>query len=321
MKLLVVAEKNLPELKMLSQLPFEVDISIENDLDQIKLHSKTTDAVLFCTWRGNKETFQEILKVNSNIKWVHTLWTGVDSILFPELKDYPLTLTNARGVYAEPLAEFVIGACIYFAKDFPRILRNQKAAKWEQYESELISGKTLGIFGYGEIGKSIAKKANALGMNVIAARKRKEQSVKDPYLKQIFSFEEAESLFKSSDYLVSAAPLTKETTAYINQSMFKLMKHTAIIMNVGRGPVIKESDLIEALQTKRIRGAALDVFEVEPLRKESPFWNLENVLVSPHIADRNNGWFANSMQFFIENCLRFLNGEKVEAIVNLELGY
>ena len=321
MKLLVIAEKNLAELKMLSQLPSQVTINIETDLDKIKTLATTTDAVLLCNWKGNKETLQEILKVNPKIKGVHTWWTGVDSLVFPELKNYPLTLTNARGVYAEPLAEFVIAACIYFAKDFPRMLKNKMAAVWEQFESELIYGKTLGIFGYGEIGKSIAKRASALGMNVIAVRKRKDQSLNDPYLKQILSFEEANILFKNSDYLVAAAPLTKETKYFINKSSIALMKPTATLINVGRGPVIKEIDLIEALKIKRIKGAALDVFEVEPLSKDSPLWTLENVLLSPHIADRNSGWLNNSMQCFIDNCQKFLNQQKLENIVNLELGY
>lgn len=321
MKLLVIAEKNLAELKMLSQLPPQVTINIETDLDQTKSLAPETDAVLLCNWKGNKEILQEILKINPQIKWVHTWWTGVDALIFPELKNYPLTLTNARGVYAEPLAEFVIAACIYFAKDFPRMLKNQKAGIWEQYESELIFGKTLGIFGYGEIGKSIAKRASALGMNVVAVRKRKEQSIKDPYLKQILSFEEANTLFKNSDYLVSAAPLTKETEHFINKSALDLMKPTAVLINVGRGPVVKENDLIETLKAKKIKGAALDVFEVEPLSKESPLWSLENVLLSPHIADRNSGWLANSLQFFIDNCHKFINGQKLENVVNLELGY
>ncbi|MBP9838688.1 MAG: D-2-hydroxyacid dehydrogenase, partial [Proteobacteria bacterium] len=224
-------------------------------------------------------------------------------------------------VYAEPLAEFVIGSCIYFAKDFPRLLKNQKSSSWESFESELVSGKTLGIFGYGEIGRSIAKKASALGMNVIAVRRRKELSANDPYLKEVYSFNEADKIFSSSDYLVSAAPLTDETKGFINKSLLTKMKSSSVFLNVGRGPVVLEEDLIEILQAKKIKGAALDVFEVEPLNIDSPLWKMDNVLISPHIADRNTGWLEKSMQCFIDNCKRFIRGEELQNVVDIEKGY
>lgn len=321
MRLLVIADKKLAQLSLLSKLPKEIEVIIETDLVQIAKIAKSIEILLLCNWKGNKELLQEILKLNPQIKWVHTWWTGVDSLVFPELKNYPLVLTNARGIYAEALAEFVIGACIYFAKNFPRVLANQKAAIWEQFESELIFGKTLGIFGYGEIGKAIAKRAKALGMKVVAVRKRLEQSKGDPNIDAVYPFEQAEQIFKNSDYLVNAAPLTEQTKYFIDKTKISILKNSSVVINVGRGPVIKEIDLIEALVEKRIRGAALDVFEVEPLSKESPLWKLDNVLISPHIADRNIGWLDNSMQFFMENTNRYVKGETLENIVNLDLGY
>jgi phosphoglycerate dehydrogenase-like enzyme len=321
MNLLVVADQSLPELIFLEQLPKEINVIIENEADKIEKVASSVDILLLCNWSGNREILQKVLSLNSNIKWVHTWWTGVDSLVFPELANYPLTLTNAKGIYAEPLAEFVICACIYFAKNFPRMLNNQKQAHWEQFESELICGKTLGIFGYGEIGRSIAKKANALGMDVIAVRKRAELSEKDANLKGIIPFEEADSLFKTADFVVSSAPLTADTKHFIDKAKFDLMKSNAILINVGRGPVVKEVDLIDALKDRKIKGAALDVFEVEPLSKESPLWHMDNVLLSPHIADRNDGWLSNSINFFIQNCNKFVKGEELDNVVNLDLGY
>lgn len=321
MNLLVIAEESLPELKLLEQLPKEINVIIENEADKIAKIASSIDILLLCNWSGNREILQKVLSLNSNIKWVHTWWTGVDSLVFPELASYPLTLTNAKGVYAEPLAEFAIGACIYFAKNFPRMLSNQKQSHWEQFESELICGKTLGIFGYGEIGKSIAKKANALGMKVIAVRKRPKLSEQDPNIKTIIPLEEADSMFKSADYVVSSAPLTSDTKHFINKTKFDLMKSNAVLINVGRGPVVKEVDLIDALKNRKIRGAALDVYEVEPLSKDSPLWHLDNVLLSPHIADRNDGWLSNSINFFVHNCNKFVKGEELDNIVNLDLGY
>lgn len=321
MNILVYSSKKRPELKELNTLNDRFNVTVAETIDELKQHAKEAKIILLCKSRESQKALQTCLTLNPKIAWVHNLWAGVDSLLFPELKSLSTVLTNAKGVYAEPLAEFVILACLYFAKDVPRLLRNQQSSIWEPFGNQLISGKTIGIFGYGEIGKAVAKKANALGMNVIATRKNISLSKDDPNLKQVIPLSEVDTLFKESDYLVCAAPLTNETKGFINQQKISLLKKSTVLINIGRGPVINEEDLIKSLRNHEIRGAALDVFNKEPLDSTSPLWKFENVLVSPHSTDQNEGWLEDSMKFFVRNSERFLKGERLLNIVDIDKGY
>lgn len=289
--------------------------------EKIEQQAVSADIVLLLSWKPVKQTLKRILEVNPNIEWVHTWWAGVDSLIYPELKKLPLILTNGRGQFAEALAEFAVAACLYFAKDFPRLLNNKKAVRWEQFQCEMLSGKTLGIFGYGEIGKSTAKKLKALGMRVRAVKRRVAADFHDANLERIMGPRGLLDLCRQSDYLVSSAPLTAETRGVLNASIFSEMKPEAVFINVGRGPVVNEADLVKALSSGTIKAAALDVFEREPLDPASPLWAMDNVLISPHCADQCCGWLTRSIDFYVENLSRFLGAKTLKNIVNLDLGY
>ena len=319
MNLLVFAIKNIKELEILEKLPSEVNVNIIYNIADLSKYAAEADALFLCTRSQVRECLIKVLELNPKLKWAHTWWPGVDSLIFPGLEKYPVVLTNAKGQYASPLAEFVIFSCLYFAKDYPRLLRNKNAVNWEQFENELISGKTIGIFGYGEIGKQTAKKAKALGMRVLACKKHNTNL--DDNVDQLIPLQEVKTLFKESDYIVNAAPLTDETKAFIDYEKISLMKSSSVIINVGRGPVIKEQDLIRALTEDKIKGAALDVFENEPLDINSPLWKMENVIISPHSSDQNKGWLERPYEFFVENCIRFIKVKELENIVDLKLGY
>ncbi len=321
MNILVYSSKDRAELRILDSLNDRFNIILVEDLKALEENANTAKILLLCKFGTNREALKRALAANPNIEWVHNLWTGVDSLIYPELKQFPLVLTNAKGIYAEPLAEFAILACLYFAKDVPRLLNNQKASNWEPFQNQLISGKTIGIFGYGEIGKAVARRANALGMKVIATRKNEALSQNDPHLDQVVPLNEVDTLFKKSDYLVCAAPLTSETKGFINKDNLALLKKSAVFINIGRGPVVNESDLIEALQNNVLKGAALDVFNKEPLDPTSPLWHFKNVLISPHSTDQNEGWLDDSMKFFVENCERFKDNQTLLNIVNIDKGY
>jgi phosphoglycerate dehydrogenase-like enzyme len=255
------------------------------------------------------------------VKWIHVLSAGVDKILFPELIENPVPVTNGRGVFKDSLAEFCMASILFFAKDLRRLVSSQEAGKWEQFDVVQIRGHVLGVVGYGEIGRETARLARSLGMKVVAARRRAGLSASDRDLERAYPPEGLREMLGASDYVVVSTPLTPETRGLMGDGELRAMKNSAVIINVGRGPVIVESALIAALTEKRIRGAALDVFDVEPLPGGHPFYKLNNVLLSPHSADHIVGWADAAMNQFIENFERFRNGQPLENVVDKKAGY
>jgi phosphoglycerate dehydrogenase-like enzyme len=227
-------------------------------------------------------------------------------------------LTNSRAVFAPSLGEFCVAGMMWFAKDLRRMLRQQEAAVWEPFDVEMLEGKTLGVVGYGAIGRESARRACALGMRVLAVRTRPQP---DEYAHSVFGPEELNTVLDRSDYLLAAAPLTPETRGMIGAAQLARLGPQAVVINLGRGPVIDEAALAEALAARRIRGAVLDVFETEPLPAGSPFWKLENVLLSPHCADHVPGWMESAMDFFVENFTRFEHGVPLENLADKQKGY
>jgi phosphoglycerate dehydrogenase-like enzyme len=214
-----------------------------------------------------------------------------------------------------------MASVLFFAKDLRRMLRQQAARTWEPFDVEWAYGKTMGIVGYGDIGRACAEKAKAFGMKVLALRRRAELSREDPLVDEVVPVEAKTALMTRSDYVVVAAPLTPETRGLVNEADIRAMKATGVFINVGRGPIVDEKALVLALAEGRIRGAALDVFETEPLPAEHPFFALENVLLSPHCADHTPEWLDDAMRFYLENLARFRAGQPLLNLVDKARGY
>jgi phosphoglycerate dehydrogenase-like enzyme len=247
---------------------------------------------------------------------------GLERTLFPELMESSVPLTNGTGVFSASLGEFTLAAILYFAKDFRRMIRNQKAGVWEAFDVMPVSGHTVGIVGYGDIGRAIAARVRPLGMTVLAVKRHASRSRgADLLVEQTYGPEQRIEMLSRCDYVVVAAPLTSETRGMIGEREFMAMKPMAVVINVGRGPVINEEALISALSNGRIKGAALDVFDHEPLPQGHPFYRLENVLLSPHCADHTPDWLDQAMQFFIAQFERFRKGEPLLNVVDKKLGY
>ena len=202
------------------------------------------------------------------------------------------------------------------------MVRNQEAGVWEQFDITEITGQTVGIVGYGDIGRAVATRVRAMGMRVLAL-KRHGRSVYnlDPLVAQIYGPSELHEMLPQCDYVVVAAPLTAETRGMIGVEEFAAMKRSAVIINLGRGPVIDENAMVQALADGIIQGAALDVFDNEPLPEGHAFYKLRNVLLSPHCADHTPDWLERAMQFFIEQFERYRKGEPLRNIVDKKLGY
>ncbi len=231
-------------------------------------------------------------------------------------------MTNGSGVFSPSLGEFALAAILYFAKDLRRMIQNQNAGVWEPFDVLPISGGTVGIVGYGDIGRAVAARVRPMGMNVLAMKRHVSAGNKsDPLVDQIYGPDQRIEMLLRCDYIVVAAPLNEETRGLIGEAEFAAMRPGAVIINVGRGPVIDERALIKALSEHRIKGAALDVFDEEPLPKGHPFYKLENVLLCPHCADHTPDWLDNAMRFFIAQFERFRRNEPLLNVVDKNLGY
>ena len=272
----------------------------------------------------------EVLDAFPSIQWIHCRSAGIDFILeanstFPEMvTSRGIHVTNAKGQFSSTLAEYALFACSYFAKDLPRLMRQQKEHNWEKYDVEELRGKTMGIVGYGDIGRACAKLATVYGMRVVALRRHPFLSKDDPYCDEIYGRDKASlnRLMSESDYIVCSAPSTVETRGLVNAYAFEVVKENAVFINVGRGPVVDEVALWGALKRKKLKGAALDVFTEEPLPPTHPLWSMPNVLISPHNMDQTATFMHEATEFFMnENLPRFMCGEDLLNPADPNLGY
>jgi phosphoglycerate dehydrogenase-like enzyme len=320
-KLVILLVENPDEAAppLIERMPEYVEVIRGIEAEDFKGEEARADIIY--SWGAKRSVMEKLLAASGKVRWIHSRSAGLDGLLFPALVESPVPLTNGRGVFSQSLGEFVIGAVLFFAKDFRRMLRSQKAGVWDQFDTTEVGGQTLGIVGYGDIGRAIARRAKALDMNVLALRRRPELSAGDENISRVYGYEKKLEMVGQCDYVVAAAPLTPETKGLLGAREFAAMKKTAIVMNVGRGPVIDESALTQALQAGTIAGAALDVFEVEPLPAESPLYKMENVLLSAHSADHTPDWLDQAMLFFYKNLENFHRGKPLLNIVDKRAGY
>lgn len=316
---LVLANPTDPELALLEELPEKTNLAVGNSLEAFTNLAPEADVIVI--WSGTGELLREVFAVCPRVRWVHSRSAGLDGVLFPELVESPVPLTNASGVFSRPLGEFALGAILYFAKDFRRMIRNQEAGVWGQFDMPEIAGQTVGIAGYGDIGRAVAARVHPVGMRVLALKRHVPTENTDPLVDRIYGPEGRLEMIGRSDYIVAAAPLTAETRGMIGEPEFAAMKPEAVVINVGRGPVIDETAMVRALAAGRIKGAALDVFESEPLTAGHPLYTLPNVLLSPHCADHTPDWLERAMRFFLDNFERFRQGQPLLNVVDKKLGY
>lgn len=309
-------------LRNLDAIRDVANISAGADLAALERFAPRAEVIIFSSLTGSLP-FTEVWNRAKHVRWVHSLSAGVEKMLTPEVAASPVPITNARGVFKRPLAEFVVLGMLYFCKEVRRLIESQRAHHWDDFLVDWLPGKIMGIAGFGAIGRECAALAKPLGVKIYAVRRRPELSSDDPLVDRVFPPSELKEMLRDSDFVVAAAPLTPATMHMIGAEEFAVMKPTAVVMNVGRGPVVDEEALIQALRDKQVRGAALDVFEHEPLAPDHPFWDMENVLISPHNTDRTRDpdWLDLSMQCFVDNFRRYVVGEPLENVVDKRAGY
>ena len=333
LKIAVMAsEEDHACLKMLSHLPSHAQVVAQGaDLESMKAAAESEfidEAECLLVVSGNGENVEKVMKEMKSLKWIHGIFAGLDHMKSPTfdncVDERGITVTNAKGIFSSSLAEWCLGAAWYWSKDIVKLNKNKENKIYDRYSVGELRGKTMGIIGYGDIGRAVAKLAKAYGMRVVAHRRRPELSRNDPLVDEVFGNQEISTVMGVSDFLVVAAALTPQTEGMVGQKELQAAKKGQVFMNVGRGKLIDEDALIDALKAgDRIRAAVLDVFRTEPLPASSALWSLPNVLLSPHNADMVHNFRHESVKFFTDNVRRYVSSgrEGLQNVVNPKLGY
>ena len=274
--------------------------------------------VLFM-WDFLSEALAEAWPRAGGPDWVHIASAGVDRLLFPGLVEGDAVVTNSRGVFDEPIAEYVLGLVLAFAKDLHTTVRLQGERRWRHRETERVTGARALVVGTGPIGRAIGRRLSAAGLSVSGAGRTARDA--DPDFGLVHPMERLGEALAWADYVVLAAPLTEQTRRMIDAAALDRMRPSARLINVGRGALVAEADLVEALRAGRIAGAALDVFEDEPLPESSPLWDMPDVVVSPHMSGDVLGWRDELVRMFAANFDRYLSGRPLRNVVDKRLGY
>jgi phosphoglycerate dehydrogenase-like enzyme len=274
------------------------------------------------------------------LRWIQIHSAGYDHILgAPIIQAEDVEITSTSGIHATPMAEFSLMMMLAFEYRLPHMLRFQANAEWPANRYDIFNprelrGQTLGIVGYGSIGRELARLADALGMTVVATKRNIKQTAEnDEYTPpgtgdptgdiptRLYPPEALASMVSVCDYVVVTVPRAPGTYHLINEDILNAMKPSAVLINVGRGGVIDEDALVSALAANRIAGAALDVFEEEPLPATSPLWNLDNIIIAPHVSGYSQRYDEKAAQVFIENLNRYLSNEALLNRLDRTRGY
>jgi phosphoglycerate dehydrogenase-like enzyme len=298
------------------------DMAVVNAADEAEARRAIADADAFF----GKIT-PPLLAAAGRLRWVQTPTASLEHYLFPELAAHPCLLTNMRGLFSDVIADQVFGCLLCFARNLHRYIRNQAAARWEPVGGEAarapfaagpgtvsaidrahhgLAGATLGVVGFGGIGAEVARLGLAFRMRVLAVDPAREQA---PEGMMLWRPERLPDLLAESDYVVIAAPHTPETAKLFRRPQFRQMKRSAYLVNVGRGAIVDLADLTAALEAGEIAGAALDVFETEPLPADHPLWRRENIILTPHVAGFAPQIAERHLEVLLDNIRRFRRGE------------
>ncbi len=296
------------------------EIEVVHLPDYKGLDKEIANADVFIGWSLRPEQ----LRTATKLRWVHSPAAAVHQLMTPELVASDIPVTNAAEVHGPVVAEHAIAVVLALAKRLPAAVRYQEQHVWSQQQlwSERphpreVAGSTLLLVGLGNIGGNVASRARALGMRVIAVREHNDEMEGV----EVHASGELDGMLAQADFVVLAAPLTERTRHIINAERLRRMKPECYLINVARAPLIDDSALLEALRSRRIAGAALDVFAAEPLPPDSPYWDMDNVLITPHSAALTEKLWERHYALIADNLRRLLAGEPLRALVDKRSGY
>lgn len=313
--ILFLSKVNSKYIEEMQKIAPQFNVICLDDKKDAYKYIKDTE-VLVC-FDGDADA--EFIHNAENLKWIHLLSAGADAMPFDVLKERKIILTNSKGVHKYQISEQVIGYMLLFERGLNYFIRKQMNREWDKSVrvSELY-GKTVCILGVGSIGEEISRIAREFGMKTIGVRKSGKIS---QFIDEMYTNDNMIYAVSKADYVICALPLTDETYHLLGKDFFKNMKNDAVFINIGRGKVVDESSLIDALKNKTIRGAALDVFEEEPLSKESPLWDMENVIITPHTAGISPHYMERGIEIIKHNIKAYLGDGDFINRVDLEKQY
>jgi phosphoglycerate dehydrogenase-like enzyme len=297
-------------------------VRFDSPVDRAEADRLLPEADIVLGWGVRRANFASAAR----LRWIQLTAAGVGGVLFPELVESPVIVTNARGLHAVSMAEHALGVMLMFARKLHLARDAQSRHHWSQEEQwgeappfGQLAGSTLGIVGFGAVGRALAERARALGMRVLAVRRHPDS---DPAPAEAqWGPERLPDLIQRSDWLALAAPLTPATRGMIGRAELALMPRHAILVNLGRGALVDEVALIETLAEGRIAGAALDVFQEEPLPEASPLWAMPHVIATPHVSGLGPRFWERTCELFARNLRHWLAGEPLENVVDKQAGY
>ncbi len=314
--LVVQGAERVADVPRLDEIENDAEIRFATDADELRAALPRAEVLL--GWNFRADSLRAAFDAARDLRWIHWGGAGVDAAMFPELVSSDVVLTNARGVFDRPIAEWVLGMIIGFAKQFPQTLDFQRKADWQYRMTEMVAGKRVLIVGVGSIGREIAALLKAAGMQVEAIGRSARN---DAELGKIHAIVDLHARLPLADYVVLVTPLTADTHELFGAAEFAAMAPQARFINVGRGALVDEPALLDALRSGAIAGAALDVFVDEPLPPDSPFWRAPNCLVSPHMSGDYVGYQTTLAGQFIDNWHRYRRGEPLANRVDKSLGF
>lgn len=314
--------------KLRAEFP-DVEFVNRKNYDTIDADIKDADVVV--SWSLKPEQLVHAQR----LRWIHSTAAAIHQLMIPEIIDSDIVVTNARSVHGPVVGEHVLALMFAWAKRLPSAMRMQQKHEWgqdamtrEQPPIRELRDSTLGLIGVGAIGGHVAAIASAIGMRVFAVRGHPQKGIdwlgrNDPEISRhrVYGPKDLERVLRESDFVVISAPVTSATEKLIGASALRAMRPNAYLINVARGALVDEQALIAALQEKRIGGAALDVFEEEPLPAQSPLWDMDNVLITPHQGGLAHKLWERQYALFSQNLSRFLNGAPLIGVVDKKSGY
>lgn len=316
-KLIITQDLDSKHMQQITEIVPEWEVIAGRDKSVWQNHLK--DAEVIAGWK--KEIAEHCLTPDSKLRWVQTWSAGVNNTPLQTLEQKDILLTSANGVHAFPISETIFALMLGLTRKIHKYVKNQIEKKWHHADMKLeIHEKTIGIIGVGAIGQETAKIAKAFGMKVLGVRHSGKPA---DFVDEMYTSDQLDHILPQCDYVVVTLPLTKETHHLFTYSQFKKMKRSAFFINIGRGEVAAEEDLIKALQNEEIAGAGLDVFENEPLGEESILWDLENVIVTPHTSGSTESYNKRLIEtILIPNLKQYQAGEIPSInLVSYEKGY
>jgi phosphoglycerate dehydrogenase-like enzyme len=313
---------NMPRERMEALAEEFPAVRFTSPADRAEVDRLIASADIVLGWAVKRDNFASAAR----LRWIQLTAAGVGSQLFPELVESPVIVTNARGLHAVSMSEHALGVMLTLARKLHLARDAQLRRRWSQDEQygewppiDQLAGATLGLVGFGAVGRALAGRARALGMRVLAVRRHPAADPSPADLQ--WGRERLPEMLERCDWLVLAAPLTAETHGLIGRAELARLRPHARVVNLGRGPLIDEPALIEALAEGRIAGAALDVFHKEPLDAASPLWSMPQVLVTPHVSGFGPRFWERTCELFAANLRRWLAGKPLENVVDKRAGY